>query len=83
MEINLYPDYVEWINKKVEAGLYDSFDDVVNDCIGAIYTEETKKIPQEEIDKLNAEIEKGYNDMLNGKFRPAAEVFEELKKKYS
>ena len=33
-------------------------------------------------ERLNAELEKGYNDMLKGRTRPAAMVLSDVKKKY-
>ena len=33
-------------------------------------------------ESLDAELEKGYNDMLNGRTRPAAMVLSDVKKKY-
>ena len=34
-------------------------------------------------EELDAEIRKGYDDMLAGKSRPAEEVFDDLRKKYN
>ena len=33
-------------------------------------------------ERLDAELEKGYNDMLKGRTRPAAMVLSDVKKKY-
>lgn len=33
-------------------------------------------------ERLDAELEKGYNDMLKGRTRPAAKVLSDVKKKY-
>ena len=33
-------------------------------------------------ERLDAELEKGYNDMLNDRTRPAAMVLSDVKKKY-
>ncbi|WP_175545440.1 hypothetical protein [Fibrobacter sp. UWB12] len=34
-------------------------------------------------ERLDAELEKGYNDMLQGRTRPAAMVLSDVKKKYN
>ena len=58
------------------AGIYKSFDDAVNAFVSKFV------ISQERIDAFNAEIQKGEEDILAGRYSDADEFFQELIAKY-
>lgn len=81
MDISL-PNSIENILKaKVAEGIFKTLDEAVNFAIKFAFIDNNVNI--DSIKHLNAEIEKGWQDMESGKCRTSKEVFEDLRKRYA
>ena len=78
MDISLSNNIENILKAKVTEGIFNSMDEAVT----FQFTFIDNSITREYIDKLNAEIEKGWQDMETGKGRNSKEVFEDLRKRY-
>ena len=80
MEISLSPNIERFLRLKVAQGLYDSLEEAINATLNIILTKEC--VSQEELDLLNADIQKGIDDANQGKMSDAFEFLNDLKAKY-
>lgn len=80
MDISLSNNMVNILEKKVSEGIFSTLDEAVSFAIQ--FTFINNSVSQEKIDKLNTEIEKGWQDMENGFGRDSKDVFSDLKKRY-
>ena len=80
MDISLSPNIERFLRIKVAEGLYDSINEAINATLSKILTNEC--ISQEELDMLNADIQKGIDDANLGNLSNAFNFLEELNKKY-
>jgi putative addiction module CopG family antidote len=80
MEISLSPNIERFLRIKVAEGLYDSLNEAINATLGIVLTKEC--ISQEELERLNADIQKGIDDANAGNVSDAFEFLNELKAKY-
>jgi len=81
MDISISNNLENILKAKVAEGAFSSMDEAITFAIEFTFVD--NKIPQERIDALNAEIEKGWQDMEAGRFRDGHEVMEEFRKKYA
>ena len=81
MDISLSNNLENILKSKVAEGIFASMDEAVTFAIQ--FTFGNNKITQNRINELNAEIEKGWQDMEHGKGRSAKEVFKDLRKRYA
>lgn len=81
MDISLPQNIEKILRNKVAEGIFKTMDDAVLFAIQLAFVDDT--ISPERIAQLNAEIEKGWQDMEAGKGRPCEEVFRDLRKKYA
>ena len=80
MDISLSPNIERFLRLKVAEGVYDSLNEAVNKTLGIVLTKEC--VSKEELDMLNADIQKGIDDANSGKFSNAFSFLDELKTKY-
>lgn len=80
MDISLSNNMIDILKNKVSQGVFTSMDEAI--CFAIQFTFVENNISQEKIDLLNAEIEKGWQDMENGLGRESADVFTDLRKRY-
>ncbi len=77
MNISLTPALEKFVNDKVASGLYNSVSEVIREAIRLLISKEG--ISQEDLIRLNRDIEEGLNDttVLNGR-----ETMKNLMSKY-
>jgi len=80
MHISLSPNIERFLRLKVAEGLYDSLSEAINATLGIILKKEC--VSKEELDILNADIEKGIIEADKGKTSSAFEFLDELKADY-
>ena len=80
MDISLSPKIERFLRLKVAEGVYDSLNEAVNKTLGIVLAKEC--VSKEELDMLNADIQKGIDDANSGKFSNAFSFLDELKTKY-
>ena len=81
MDISLSNNIENILKSKVTEGIFNSMDEAITFAIRFTFVDNS--ITREYIDKLNAEIEKGWQDMEAGRGRNSKEVFEDLRKRYA
>lgn len=79
MDISLTPGIERFLRIKVAEGLYDSINEAINATLSIAINKEC--ISQEDIVKLNAEIQVGIDDADNGNLSDAFVFLDELRKK--
>lgn len=77
MPLSLSPELERRIAEKIESGDYDSAEDVVSDALRALSKEELEYATRLEV--LRGEIQKGIDDLDNGRRSPIDEAFARLK----
>ncbi|MBQ9246739.1 type II toxin-antitoxin system ParD family antitoxin [bacterium] len=80
MDISLNGDYDKFIKEQIASGVYKSVNDLVNDALHVFI--EIKTNSQEQIDMLNAEIQRGINDYEAGRYQDAKSAYQKLMAKY-
>ena len=80
MDISLSPNIERFLRIKVAEGLYDSLNEAINATLSMVLAKEY--VSKEELDMLNADIQKGIDDANEGNVSNAFEFLEELKTKY-
>lgn len=80
MPLPLSPELERRITQKIESGEYDSAEDVVSDAMDALsrLTEEEEQYAIR-LEALRGEIQKGIDDLDNGRHSPIDEVFARLR----
>ena len=78
MDISLSQNIENILREKIAAGLFHSMEDAVNFAIRFTFVNN----PEERIDMLNAEIEKGWQEMEKGQGMPYKDLFADLRKRY-
>ena len=68
MNIRIHPHLVEFIEKQIRKGRFDSADEVVNSALQHLSTH--IEFPPEEIDDLKRELEIGLNELDRGDVVP-------------
>ncbi len=81
MDISLTPNMENILRNKVSEGMFASMDEAIIFAINFTFLD--SNISKERIDMLNAEIEKGWQDIENGRYRDGDKVMKELMKKYA
>ena len=81
MDISLSNNIENILKSKIAQGVFGSMDEAITFAVHFAFID--NDIPHERIEKLNAEIEKGWQDMENGLGRNSQEVFRDLRKKYA
>ncbi|MBQ6516679.1 hypothetical protein IJI31_05815 [bacterium] len=80
MEISLSPNIERFLRVKVAEGLYDSLNEAINSTLDIVLKKEC--LSQEELDMLNADIQKGIDDADKGNTSDAFDFLDELKAQY-
>ena len=80
MNISLTPAMEKYINDKVSSGLYTSVSELVREAIRLLIAKDS--VSPERIAMLNEEIEKGWNDMLDGRVMSGEEALKKLRARY-
>lgn len=80
MEISLSPSIERFLRIKIAEGLYDSLSEAINATLTIALGQEI--ISQEQLDKLNDDIQKGVNDADAGNVSDAFEFLDELRSQY-
>lgn len=81
MDISLSNNIENILRAKVAEGIFNTMDEAVNFAIRFAFID--NNISLEKIESLNAEIEKGWQDMEAGRGRNSKEVFQDLRKRYA
>ena len=79
MDISISQNLENILQEKVAEGLFKSMEEAVNFAIKFTFVNNT----QERIDMLNAEIEKGWQEMEKGQGRTYKDIFSDLRKRYA
>ena len=80
MDISLSSDFDNFIKEQMATGLYGSVNDIVREAMNLLKLR--KSIPQERIDAFNAELKKGDDDILAGRYSDGDEFFKQLIAEY-
>ncbi len=80
MDISLPNNIENILKQKISEGIFNNMDEAISFAIKFAFID--NNINQERINLLNEEIEKGWQDMENGRYRDAKAVFRDLRKKY-
>ena len=81
MDISLSTNLENILKTKVDEGIFKTMDEAITFAIQ--FTFVNNNISLEKIESLNAEIEKGWQDMEAGRGRNSKEVFQDLRKRYA
>lgn len=81
MDISLPRNIENILKDKVAEGVFNTMDDAILFAIQFAFMDNNVSI--ERVNQLNAEIEKGWQDMELGNGRTSKEVFSDLKKRYA
>ena len=79
MDISISQNLENILQEKVAEGLFKSMEEAVYFAIKFTFVNNT----QERIDILNAEIEKGWQEMETGQGRTYKDIFSDLRKRYA
>ena len=79
MDISLN-GYETFIKEQMSTGLYGSVNDIVREAMSLLKLR--KSVPQERIDAFNAELQKGEDDILAGRYSDGDEFFKQLIAEY-
>lgn len=79
MDISLN-GYETFIKEQMSTGLYGSVNDIVREAMSLLRLR--KSVPQERIDAFNAELQKGEDDILAGRYSDGDEFFKQLIAEY-
>jgi antitoxin ParD1/3/4 len=77
MSLSLQPETERLIEETLESGNYDSADEVVRDALRALSEAEQRYAIR--LEALRGEIQKGIDDLDNGRRSPKDEVFARLR----
>jgi antitoxin ParD1/3/4 len=77
MHLSLSPEVGRQITEKVESGEYESAEDVVRHALRALSREDQEYAAR--LEALRGEIQKGIDDLDNGRRIPIDEAFARLK----
>lgn len=80
MDISLSSDFDNFIKEQMATGLYGSVNDIVREAMNLLKLR--KSISQERIDAFNAELKKGEDDILAGRYSDGDEFFKQLIAEY-
>lgn len=81
MDISLSNNIENILRAKVAEGVFNTMDEAVTFAIKFAFVDNNISI--EKIESLNAEIEKGWQDMEAGRFRDGHEVMKDFMEKYA
>lgn len=81
MDISLPHNIENILRAKVAEGIFSTMDEAIMFAVQFAFVD--NNISLERINQLNAEIEKGWQDMESGKGRGSKEVFSDLRKRYA
>ncbi len=80
MDISLSSDFDKFIKEQMATGLYNSVNDIVQEAMNLLKLR--KSVSQERIDAFNAELQKGEDDILAGRYSDGDEFFKQLIAEY-
>ena len=81
MDISLPHNIENILRAKVAEGIFSTMDEAIMFAVQFAFVD--NNISLERINQLNAEIEKGWQDMESGKGRGSKEVFSDFRKRYA
>ena len=81
MTISLAPELEGFINQKVASGLYNSASEVIREALRLLQEQDALQRMRNE--ELRREIQKGLDDLAQGRVRDGRKVMAELIAKYS
>lgn len=79
MDISLN-GYENFIKEQMATGLYNSVNDIVREAMSLLKLK--KSVSEKRLDMFNAEIRKGEEDILAGRYTDADQFFKDLMAKY-
>ncbi len=81
MNVSLTAELEKLVNSKVESGLYNSASEVVRDGLRLLY--ERDEMRELKLNALRTEIQKGIDDLENGRFSDGESVMASFAEKLS
>ena len=81
MSISLAPELEGFINQKIASGLYNSANEVIREALRLL--QEQDALQRMRNDELRREVQKGLDDIAQGRVRDGREVMTELIAKYA
>lgn len=79
MNVSMNERHVERIQSKVDSGRYSSVDDVLDSALGLL--DERDRALERELAQMRESVRRGTKQADAGQVVPAAEVFEELRRR--
>ncbi len=79
MNISLTPELEQYIQKKLDSGLYTSVSEVIRESLRMMYTHDN--LQKNQIEQLNQAIELGMEQLNTGNKIPASDAYKKMKKK--
>lgn len=79
MNISLTPELEQFVNNKVNSGMYTSASEVIRESLRLLHTYED--LQAQRINQLNQAINSGLQSLENGKKISAQDSYDKLKKK--
>ncbi len=76
MNVSITSELEKIVNLKVESGMYNSASEVVREGLRLLH--ERDELRKSKLDVLQAEIQKGIDDLEAGRFRDGREVMKEI-----
>lgn len=76
MNISITPELEKFVQSLVKSGMYNSASEVMRDALRLL--EEKQELRKKRIEKLNAEIQKGLDDVAAGRMFSPEEMDAEL-----
>lgn len=80
MDISLSPSNERFLQNKIAEGIYKSIDEAINGTLNIAIS--GCCVPQERIDMLNADLQKGIDDYNAGRYSEGTDFFDELIEEY-
>jgi len=79
MNVSLTPELEQYVNDKIESGMYTSASEVIRESLRLLHTYED--LQAQRINQLNQAIDVGLQSLKNGKKISAQASYDKLKKK--
>lgn len=81
MNISLTPALEQFVNDKVETGLYNSVSEVIREALRLLISKE-QSVSSETLARLNKDIDEALSDYESGKYKDGHTVMRNLISKY-
>ena len=80
MDISLSPSNERFLQNKIAEGIYKSINEAINATLNIAIS--GCCVPQDRIDMLNADLQKGIDDYNAGRYSEGTDFFDELIEEY-